>query len=299
MHSYFRAAKAIAVCASLLCAAEALLAQEAVLASKPAAQAPKAETAEHSAKPVLAKGVVSADKLNVRVLPGLGHTVVAVLAQGDMVDIRSLNGDWIEIALPPSATVWIASSFVDKGVIVKKAYLRSGPGVAYESFGVAEPGEKVSIVDSTRDHWFKIAPKPELSAYAYASMVKIDPEGRKRLIDAAPTKQDQQSSSQETPSLDPQAPAQKDEPQEVQDAFAKSGVVEGILLPVKDGKGLATHALAVMVNGDYHPVCYLHSASFNLTLWERRKVRVKGTQRWIESWRRPLVEIELITPIWQ
>jgi len=298
MHSQIKAAIAIAACASVFCAAEGVGAQEGALASKPAEKAQKAETPEPAAKPAIAKGVVSADKLNVRVLPGLGHTVVAVLAQGDMVDIRALNGDWIEIAIPPSAAVWVASSFVDKGAVVKKAHLRSGPGVAYESFGVAEPGEKVDIIDSSKDHWFKIAPKARLSAYAYANMVKIDPEGKKRLMDAAP-KQEPQSSSQETPSLDPQGSPQKDEPQEVQDAFAKSGVVEGILLPVKDGKGLATHALAVMVNGDYHPVCYLHSASFNLNLWERRKVRVKGTQRWVENWRRPLVEIELITPIWQ
>ena len=86
--------------------------------------------------PATFKGVINADKLNVRVKPGLGRSVVAILAQGDTVDARSLRGDWVEIAAPKSTAVWVASSFVVDGSLKNGAPLRAGPGVAYETFGV-------------------------------------------------------------------------------------------------------------------------------------------------------------------
>ncbi len=295
-----------AFCAALLAACPQASGQEPPKAAAPV-QAQSQEASE--------KGTVSANKLNVRVLPGLGHSVVAALAQGDALEIKSINGDWLEIAAPKSSAVWVASSFVDNGVISKRAHLRAGPGVAYESFGIAEPGDKVKILDSSKESWLKIEPAPGLVAYVYASMVKIEPEARKRLLEARKDKAPGDASRAAEPqAIAPKEDAQaapgdaKDEAalqkeeqivQEAQAELTKSGVMEGLLLPVKDGRGIATHALAVLVNGEYHPICYLRSSSFNLNLWERRKVRVKGAMSWVENWRRPLVDIELITPIWQ
>ncbi|NOY74841.1 MAG: hypothetical protein GXP32_03500 [Kiritimatiellaeota bacterium] len=69
-----------------------------------------------------------------------------------------------------------------------------------------------------------------------------------------------------------------------------------MLLPLRKGASYVTHAVAAKTNGDYFPFCYVHSDIFNLKLWENRKVRVTGTQRWVKGWQRPVVEITKMTP---
>ncbi len=244
-------------------------------------------------EPAALKGTVAADKLNVRVKPGLGRTVVAILSQGEQIEARSVKGDWVEIAAPKSAAVWVAESNLAGDSLKKGAALRAGPGVAYDAFGFADSSESVKVIDASQEGWRRIEPPKGLFAYAAAKHINFEPEGFAKLRTAS---EDKDAPAVEKPSLMPELFAETD---------AKAGdldrnvMMEGILLPVRDSKHMATHALAAQVNGEYHTLCYLKGANYNLQLWERRKVRIKGVQSWVGDWRRPLVEIELITPVWQ
>lgn len=252
-----------------------------------------APVAPASVEAVSVKGVVNADKLNVRVKPGLGRSVVAMLPQGSSVDARRLCGEWVEIAAPKSAAVWVAASYVSGGSLKKGALLRAGPGVAYEVFGAASSVERVDVVDSSQEGWLRIAPPSWLCAYASTRHLAFDEAGMNLLKSASEGKERQPL---EKASLLPDISA---ETEAKAGEFGRNVVMEGILLPVRDTRHVATHALAVQVSGEYHTLCYLTGSNFNLQLWERRKVRVKGVQSWVGDWRRPLVEIELITPVWQ
>jgi hypothetical protein len=228
------------------------------------------------------RGVVVADKLNVRVKPGLGKSVVASLARGDAVEARPMDDEWLEIAAPKNMAVWVATCFVADGVLKRNAKLRAGPGVAYESFGLAPSQEAVKPLDDAHQGWLRIEPPSWLRAYVSAKFVKLD--------SAAPKGHDEELS----------ATQDSNSKKIVGDKSAGRGVMlEGTLLPVDDKRQTATHALASQVNGEYHTLCYLKGSNFNLHLWEGRKVRVKGEASWVGDWRRPLVEVEQITPVWQ
>ena len=240
------------------------------------------------------KGAVSADKLNVRVKAGLGRSVVAILSQGDELEVKAIHGDWLEIAAPKTAAVWVATSNVEGGSLKKGASLRAGPGVAYEAFGVVSTVERITVLDSSQPGWLRIEPPSWLLAYASVKYVALAPADLAKL--AARADEAAQGSAEKAPA-NPEPPAEGDSAKGF--TSERSVVVDGILLPVRDNKHLATHALAAEVNGEYHTLCYLKGPNFNLQLWERRKVRIKGVQSWVGDWRRPLVEIELITPVWQ
>lgn len=261
----------------------------AVLAMHPALEAPAQEAAGAS-RPLAFSGEVLADKLNVRVKPGLGRTVVAILSQGEKVEASSVKGDWAEIEAPARSAVWVAVANAQDGRLKRGAPLRAGPGVAYDSFGAADSEEAVKIVDASQEGWLRIEPPRGLSAYVSARHLKFSPEALTKL----------KASDEAKDALEPARQAEADDGGAAKEAAtARTVMIEGVLLPVKDAKRLATHALAAEVNGEYHTLCYLKGANFNLQLWERRKVRVKGLQTWVGDWRRPLVEIEHITPVWQ
>jgi len=246
-------------------------------------------------QPAPVKGQVSAEKLNVRVKPGLGRSVVAVLALGDEVEVKSVEGGWMTISAPKSTGVWVAKCFVSGSELKRGATLRAGPGVFYEAFGTAPAKETVKVIDASSGNWLRIEPPSWVAAYASSRYVKLPPGTELKVKNEAP-----EQPQQAAPAEDSKAEEQEEEIRERAEAQLRNDVVvEGTLLPVSDSRAIATHALAAQVNGSFHTLCYLRSGSFNLQLWEGRKVRVKGVQSWIGDWRRPLVEIETITPIWQ
>ena len=78
----------------------------------------------------------------------------------------------------------------------------------------------------------------------------------------------------------------------------KTVALDGILMPLEKQENIITHSMNIKVNDEFCIVAYAYSLNDNLKLWEKRKVRIKGIQKWIKSWKRPIVEIEKISPIW-
>ena len=67
---------------------------------------------------------VSAPRLNVRAGPGINHAVMARLERGDRIVRRETFAEWLAIAPPDHASVWIASEFVEREVPAPKEAAR-------------------------------------------------------------------------------------------------------------------------------------------------------------------------------
>ena len=57
-------------------------------------------------------GVVSADTLNLRSGPGVNYSVVGELQRGSGVEVGEEFGEWLRIAPPQEASVWISRQFI-------------------------------------------------------------------------------------------------------------------------------------------------------------------------------------------
>ena len=65
-------------------------------------------------------GTVQTKKLNVRAGPGINYNVVGVLQRGDQVIPRGEFGEWIKIAPPEAASVWIHQDYIERAQRVDK-----------------------------------------------------------------------------------------------------------------------------------------------------------------------------------
>lgn len=247
-------------------------------------------------------GSVTATKLNIRVKPGTKYAVVTQLKKGDKVQVISHNNEWYEIAAPKSTAVWIAAAFIKDGKIIKSVHLRSGPSVAFSSFIMAKAGTPVKIVDQSRKDWVKIEPPPFLTAWTSAKYVFITPENAAKLAGTKISKEDTKKSATDLP---PEKNDKKDIVKKVKkdvlpftDGKGKDITVEGFLVTLSKESTYVTHAIASRINGEYFPLCYVHSKDHNLKLWEGRRVNVTGKQRWVKNWQRPVVEVNKIAPAW-
>lgn len=83
-------------------------------------------------QPLLAKSaIVKVDRGNVRTTPSRDGEVIVTLRRGDSVEVReAANGEWVRIALPAKASVWIYGLLVDAvghRVRTAEANVRTGP----------------------------------------------------------------------------------------------------------------------------------------------------------------------------
>lgn len=252
------------------------------------------------------EGTVTANVLNVRVRPGTKHTVVAQLKKGEKVDVIRLEQGWYEITAPKTAAVWAAAAFIKDGVVEKELTLRSGPSVAYSPYGTISPGRKVEILDKSRKDWLRIAAPEGITAWASGEYIAILPENAARLVGTSPLEEKKPEDIVLTKKT-----AQKITDEKIVDIQAagslklpftgsegKTVSMEGFLVPLDPAAVYVTHAIASRVNKEYFPLCYIRAEKLNLKLWEGKKVQVTGKERWVKGWQRPVVEIDMINPLW-
>ncbi len=222
------------------------------------------------------EGVVTANKLNIRVKPGK-YTSVGMLKRGAKVIIHNEKNGWYRIALPSDVAVWVSARFVKDGKITGKVYLRSGPGINYNPYGFAHAGQQITILDNKRTDWLKIAPLPDMSAWVFAKYIKV-------------TKTEPAKSTPYTKEI--KTTGSPDELAYV-DETPQNVTRDGYILKTASTHGI-THALCRYEYGKYQPVCYLYGNKTELDKVVEKRVMIKGTQRWVKNWRLPVVKISEI-----
>lgn len=241
-------------------------------------------------------GIVNVEKLNVRSGAGVEHKSICLIDKGQTVGIIASEGKWLRIILPENAEIWISSAMLEENLVPKKnAFLRSGPSVAYEIIGEAAFDTPVVIKEKSDDGlWMKIQPQGDLEAFVSAAYVNISESEAEKLKKGQPDKAKPQSEDEKIEVL---AKSAAESPFIAHDE--KSISLDGLVMPLKKDSQLATHALVIEISGEYYPVAYLSGSGMNLNLWEKRKVRVSGTQHWVEGWTRPMLDVEKIVPLLQ
>jgi uncharacterized protein YgiM (DUF1202 family) len=284
-------------------------------------------------RPVGVKGIVTAKSLNVRVKPNTRSSLACALKRGTEITVLKKEGKWLKIEAPKESDIFVARIFVKDNTIIRDVNLRSGPSVAYTSYGIAPAGTKVEVTNNARTDWVQIAPLPMISvwvsgdyvfiekeALAKLSPVKIEPPV-KELVKAPvvekkvkpthvlpkdevyPKKQDTRPPQEKNIVINVDGiTAEEWDAEKIPLPFIEGAIkevsIEGVLLPLAKDTLYVTHALAQEVNGEYFPVCYIHSKTAIPTLWLKRRIKVKGLQRWVRGWKRPIVEVQIISPTW-
>jgi uncharacterized protein YgiM (DUF1202 family) len=155
-------------------------------APKPAAKAPASKPATAAEKPVfLSPGAatITGKNVNVRGKAGYKGEVVSKLQNGDAVTVieqvilpKPKAGEpaqWAKIVYPPSAHIWVHSSYLnpDKTVKPKKLNIRTGAGENYSVVGSIEQGTPVKEI-STKGNWTEIEAPASAFAFVAANFVQ-------------------------------------------------------------------------------------------------------------------------------
>ena len=96
------------------------------------------------ADPMTAK--IIAEHVNLRAKPESTAEVVGQAASGDVLSVKSVATDWIEVSPPDSVELWVHKDFIADGKSsVAKLNVRAGPGVNYNIVGNLDKGEAVTV----------------------------------------------------------------------------------------------------------------------------------------------------------
>jgi len=126
-------------------------------------------------KPILMKGKIIANVLNIRALPSKDGDIVGKLAKDDQVEILELKDDWYEIKFKDS-NAFVFAEFVEElvktGVVnANLLNIRNLPNKDSEKIDRLTKGAEVIIVDEI-DGWYKIKFKDSFG-YVFAEFISI------------------------------------------------------------------------------------------------------------------------------
>ena len=118
------------------------------------------------------EGTVAVPVLNARKEPTVKSPVMMKLKSGAKVDIIRRRGEnWLEIALPPDAPVYVDEVFVIGGKASRELKMFSGRGRKFPVWGELKKGEAVELQNDRAYGWVRIAPPERLRLYVVALYV--------------------------------------------------------------------------------------------------------------------------------
>ena len=115
---------------------------------------------------------VAAKVLNARQKPTVKSPVMMKLKEGAKINvIRRCGENWLEIALPPEAPVYVDEIFVVGGKAGRDLKMYSGKGRNFPEWGELKKGEEVKLENDRAFGWVRIAPPERLRLYVVALYV--------------------------------------------------------------------------------------------------------------------------------
>ncbi len=155
---------------------------------KAAKKAPKKVKPAAAELPIILSpgaATIAGKNVNVRGKASFNGEVVTKLQNGDAVTVieqvilsKPKAGEpsqWAKISYPPSAHVWVHTSYLnaDKTVKPKKLNIRTGAGENYSVVGTLEQGTTVKEI-STKGNWSEIEAPADAFAFVAATFVRQD-----------------------------------------------------------------------------------------------------------------------------
>ncbi|MEA2011950.1 MAG: SH3 domain-containing protein [Verrucomicrobiota bacterium] len=269
-------------------------------------------------------GTIIVDNLNVRALPSQKYEVLCRLQKGETVNILSKHNSWLKIQAPKQSTAWISSNSIEKSQTIKATSVYSGPGILYSKIGKLDKDVSVKIIQQRRKIWTKIKVKPEFVAYVSEKYVdtyyKIFEDKNRPNDTVFETEKKKKFKKKPTPDNVPRLKSiaqvdnnlltplksinnltEKKDNNKKEIVFLGNKTIatfEGMVLALKNnGNSSASHALAIKLKGEYYPTIYLQSKQYDLDGWIGKTVCITGEKNWIEGWKRPILRVKQIKPV--
>lgn len=227
---------------------------------------------------------VATDKLNIRSGAGINYPVVGAMVKDDPVVVRSVLGEWTEIAPPPSATLWVHKDYVNF-VIAAEAPVPAAPVVA-EPLS-ATPGATEAAASNSVDVAFVPAWTPPA-------------EWSRPLTNLPPL---EAPVALATSAVSPQAGSP---PPDIREQglvpLAGQGEVmefEGTLhkTSLLDFGRVSNYCLVDRTRGRPVTVCYVRGNDPQLKEFEGRRLRIKGDGFWVKGGSKAVVVPKQIMPL--
>ena len=273
-----------------------------------------------------AEGVVTADVLNIRTQPDLKSAVAVKLDKGFKVEVLGESGDFVEIAIPVTAPVYISAVYLNEGKTTAPLKMYTAGSTAAASYGVLPKGSEVKMLEIDRYGWAKIEPPAGIKLYAAKRYVAVT-------SDAAKPEAKVEEKKDVKPETKPEAKAEEkkdvkpetkpetkvEEKKDVkpeakaeaaavmtaatEKALADIGVdlqkgtavtVTGTLLKLENTT-VPILQFVLMRNGTHE--YYLCSDRFQLASYGAAPVTIRGRSFRVPSWRVPVLYIESVTPV--
>jgi hypothetical protein len=279
---------------------------------------------------ILSAGVVpcrSEDELSGRILGNRvnlrakaeGHSeVVGQASEGDVLTIKSIGPEWVEVVPPTNVQLWVHREFLDGSrVAVDKLNVRAGAGINFSVVGQLAEGDQVALADGFGE-WASIAPPPSCSLWVSRELIEpmypetpealpaeampVVVQGHGEMPKAAPVKAVQA----------PPAPGPSGPPKEA--AQAPESAPKGLALVPLQGQGAAANRegevklspVLMAAPGPYRlvardgvqvkTICYLSGHEEKLSAMQGRLVKVSGREYWVQGFREPVIAVEQVTP---
>ncbi|MGD9611696.1 MAG: SH3 domain-containing protein [Kiritimatiellia bacterium] len=119
---------------------------------------------------------VTADHVNLRAKALLTSEVVAQAAYDERLAAYGIGEEWVEVAAPAKADLWVAKTFVQAPaytVGANRVNVRAGPGINYNVVCTLELGETVAPRGEEVAEWLKIAPPASARLWISREYVEI------------------------------------------------------------------------------------------------------------------------------
>lgn len=128
-----------------------------------------------SAEVVSVPGKVNADKLNLRLGPGVKNPVVGSVPVNTELKIMRVTGSWVEVAAPDTLKIYVSEARINQdGTLAGELNMRCAMDVKSPSLGILPKGTKVERMDERRNGWVRIKVPAGVKVYAAAFFVNFD-----------------------------------------------------------------------------------------------------------------------------
>lgn len=119
---------------------------------------------------------VTADRVNLRAKALLTAEVVAQAAYDERLTAYEIGEEWVEVAAPAEADLWVAKSYVQmpaNTIGANRVNVRAGPGINYNVVATLELGATVEPRGEEIQEWLKIAPPASARLWISREYVEI------------------------------------------------------------------------------------------------------------------------------
>jgi SH3-like domain-containing protein len=247
-------------------------------------------------EPVTAK--VVGDRVNLRARPDRNAEVVGQVAGSDVLAVKSIQDEWVEVVPPVSVELWVHQDFIQDGKsAVDKLNVRAGPGINYNVVGTLAKGEAVTSKGTFND-WIRIAPMPSASLWVSKELVELVLPVRKTVAPAPVAKPPPQPKPFVVAPPAPVVPAKPAPPPSdlvliPLEGQGKSVDREGELKPAPYVMNRPSAFRLVQRSGNrIDTICYLRGNTAQLETMLGMRIKVRGREYWTQGVREPIVVID-------